>query len=77
MRLYLDDDVASGLLRQLLEQAGHDVVAPADVNLTGQDDAVHLTHAIREDRVLLSGNHDDFENLHDLVSNPVGIIPVS
>jgi hypothetical protein len=28
---------------------------------------VHFTRAIRESRVILSGNHDDFEKLHYLV----------
>ena len=28
---------------------------------------MHLTHAVREDRVCLSHNHDDFRNLHNLV----------
>ena len=67
MRLYLDDDLASALLARLLRNAGHNIQIPADANLSGEDDAVHFTHAIRERRVLLSGNHDDFEKLHYLV----------
>jgi predicted nuclease of predicted toxin-antitoxin system len=67
MRSYLDDDSAGGLLAQLLQQAGHDVQRPRDVGKAGEDDSVHLAHAIREDRVLLSRNYRDFENLHDLV----------
>ena len=67
MRVYLDDDIAAALLTQLLRQAGHDVQRPADVGTVGEDDSRHLTHAVREGRVLLSRNHDDFENLHDLV----------
>jgi hypothetical protein len=39
MRIYLDDDSVSGLLTQLLRQAGHDVMLTADVGLTGADDA--------------------------------------
>src|SRR5437879_1466277 len=48
MRLYLDDDLANPLLAGLLRKAGHDVVLPADVGMSGQDDAVHLTYAIRD-----------------------------
>ncbi len=51
-----------------LRQAGHDVQLPADVGMSGKDDSVHLAHAVREDRTLLSRNHDDFENLHDLIA---------
>jgi predicted nuclease of predicted toxin-antitoxin system len=67
MRLYLDDDSASALLARLLRKAGHDVQVPADVGMAGEDDPVHLAHAIRADRVCLSKNHHDFENLHNLI----------
>jgi len=66
MRLYLDDDSASARLANLLRQAGHDVQLPSEAGLSGADDPVHLTHAVLENRVVLSGNHDDFENLHNL-----------
>jgi predicted nuclease of predicted toxin-antitoxin system len=75
MRFYLDDDLASRSIQRLLHEAGHDVQVRAQVTMGGEDDAVHLTHAIRENRVLLSGNHDDFENLHDLVMQAGGHHP--
>lgn len=53
MMIYLDDDSAAGLLARLLRQDGHDVQLPADVGLSGADDVVHLTHAAKQDRVLL------------------------
>jgi hypothetical protein len=34
--------------------------------MLGQDDSVQLTHAVREDRVFLTGNQDDFRNLQNL-----------
>lgn len=67
MNFYLDDDSVHGTLISLLERAGHDVLTPADVALTGADDSVHITRAIYNNRVLLSRNHDDFNNLHDLI----------
>ena len=75
MRLYPDDDSADALLVALLHQAGHDAQVPADVGMVGDFDSVHLTQAVREDRVLLSRNHDDFENLHDLVMQVQGHYP--
>jgi hypothetical protein len=75
MRLYLDDDSTDALLVRLLRRAGHDPQLPVDAGLAGEDDPVHLTHAIREDRVLVSGNHHDFENLHDLVIQSGGHHP--
>jgi predicted nuclease of predicted toxin-antitoxin system len=67
MRIYLDDDSASPLLARLLRNAGHDVQVPADAGMSGKDDAVHLAHAVRQQRALLTRNYTDFENLHDLV----------
>ena len=75
MRLYLDDDVSGVRLAQLLRQAGHDVQRPGDVNLGGEDDSRHLAHAVREQRVRLSRNYGDFENLHDLVAAAGGRHP--
>jgi predicted nuclease of predicted toxin-antitoxin system len=75
MRLYLDDDSASPLLSRLLRQGGHDVQMPADVGLSGEDDAVHLTYAVKDDRALLTGNHRDFLNLHNLAMQVGGHHP--
>jgi hypothetical protein len=35
--------------------------------MAGEDDPVHLTHAVRDNRVCLSQNHDDFRNLQNLI----------
>jgi hypothetical protein len=67
MKLYLDDDSSEALLVALLKQAAHDVMLPVDVGLQGDRDAVHLTHAIRESRAIVSRNYRDFEVLHELV----------
>jgi predicted nuclease of predicted toxin-antitoxin system len=75
MRLYLDDDSVDAVLVRLLQREGHDVLIPANVALVGAYDPVHLTRAIREDRVFLSRNHDDFENLHDLIMQASGHHP--
>jgi Domain of unknown function (DUF5615) len=75
MRIYLDDDSAAFLLSRFLRQDGHDVQSPADTSLTGEDDAVHLTHASEDNRVLLTGNHRDFLNLHNLIMQVGGHYP--
>jgi hypothetical protein len=75
MKLYLDDDSAEALLVSLLRQAGHDVHVPADVGLVGAYDPVHLRHSAHDDRVLLSRNHDDFKNLHELIREVQGKYP--
>jgi hypothetical protein len=75
MNLYLDDDSVDHTLVQLLRRAGHDVELPLDVGLSGEDDPVHLRHAIHVGRVLLSANHKDFELLHDLIDEAGGHHP--
>ncbi len=72
MKIYLDDDIVSLLLAQFLRNAGHDVLLPADAGLAGADDAVHLTRAIAEDRVTLTRNYRDYENLHNLLMQAQG-----
>jgi hypothetical protein len=67
MRLYLDDDSAAPLLVKLLRNAGHDVEVPRDAGLSGAADPVHLTHAIKETRAILTRNYRDFEYLHNLI----------
>ena len=56
MRIQLDDDSASRQLSMVLRKAGHDVATPADLDISGAPDPVHLTRAIRVGRVLLTRN---------------------
>ena len=72
MNLYLDDDSAKGALVARLRKTGHQVVVPADVLLAGAADPRHLLYAVRHGLVLLTKNHDDFEDLHLLVQATQG-----
>lgn len=72
MRIYLDEDLASGLLAALMQKAGHDVATPVDAGLLGRADAVQLTYSIQESRVCLSRNFKDFEELHMLLREAHG-----
>jgi predicted nuclease of predicted toxin-antitoxin system len=67
MRLYLDDDSISVPLTLRLRRAGHDVERAVDAGMAGKRDPVHFAYAVQCGRVLLSHNHRDFEDLHDLV----------
>jgi predicted nuclease of predicted toxin-antitoxin system len=75
MRIYVDEDLAAGLLVRLLQNAGHDVAAPAGAGMLGRSDAAQFTFAIHENRVCLTGNYDDFEELHFLVREASGSHP--
>ena len=67
MRLYIDDDSVDPSLVRLLRRDGHDVQIPADVGLAGSSDQIHLAHAIRQQRAILTKNYRDFESLHELI----------
>jgi Domain of unknown function (DUF5615) len=75
MRLYLDDDSIYGLLVKLLRQAGHDVLLPADLGVSGTDDPVHLRYAIRDHRAFLTHHYDDFLLLRELLLEGQGHHP--
>jgi predicted nuclease of predicted toxin-antitoxin system len=67
MKLYLDDDSAKAALVARLRKAGHEVETPADASLAGAADPRHLLYAVEQGLVLLTKNHDDFQDLHLLV----------
>lgn len=67
MILYLDDNSAKASLVAQLRRAGHQVNVPADLGLAGASDASHLAACAGHGRVLLTRDHDDFLDLHDLV----------
>jgi predicted nuclease of predicted toxin-antitoxin system len=75
MNLYLDDDIAWPLLAKLLRNAGHDVQLPSDIGMTGSPDPAHFTRAIRDGRVCLTKNYDDYRLLHLLLMEGKGHHP--
>jgi Domain of unknown function (DUF5615) len=78
LNLYLDDCSNSDLLADLLRQAGHQVVRPADApgDLTGADDDEHFAFAAANDLSIITKNPSDFKNLHDADSSHRGILAV-
>lgn len=74
--LYLDDCADSDLLVALLRRAGHGVVRPRDAGTTGEDDDVHLAHAVGRGLILVTKNPADFLALHSLDPNHPGIFAI-
>jgi hypothetical protein len=56
-------------------KAGHQVTIPADAGIPGVSDSRHLMYAVQQELVLLTRNHDDFEDLHELVQVTGGTHP--
>src|SRR5262245_47646049 len=75
MNIYLDDNLSDRTLASLLVRAGHVVVRPADVGLTGAKDPRHLNHAVRAGLVFLTADDEDFHDLHDLIVGAGGSHP--
>ncbi len=67
MRIYLDENILNKLLVALLAKAGHQVLRSRDVGMAGKSDAENLLYALQKNDVLLTRNHDHFEDLHYLV----------
>src|SRR5436305_252522 len=80
MNLYLDENSAKASLENLLRQAGHQVTTPTVLGLAGASDPRHLASCAGNLHVLLTRDHDDFLDLHDLVQatrgNHAGILVV-
>ncbi len=75
MRITIDEDMGSALLVRLLRGAGHDVETSAGAGILGSSDPAHFTYAIHERRICLTGNYDDYEELHLLVAEAHGEHP--
>jgi hypothetical protein len=67
MNLYLDDNTAKFSLVSLLRRAGHQVALPRDAGLGGTSDPRHLAFCAAQRTALITRDHDDFLDLHDLV----------
>jgi predicted nuclease of predicted toxin-antitoxin system len=67
MNLYLDDNSLKASLVNLLRRAGHQVALPSDHGLAGSSDPRHLACCAWQRRILLTRDHDDYLDLHDLV----------
>jgi predicted nuclease of predicted toxin-antitoxin system len=75
MNLYLDDNINKGRLADRLRRAGHLVVLPATVGNPGSTDAIHFLHAVENQLVLVTKDHEDFFVIHRIVQATQGQHP--
>ena len=75
-KIYLDDCAYDKELVRYLEKAGHHVVVPAQVGITGQADEVHFRYATDHGLVLLTKNPDDFLELHAKAPDHAGLLVI-
>lgn len=76
LSLLLDEDSQAKYLVNLLRAADHDVVTVNDVGIMGFSDDKVLDYARQYNRILVTRNCDDFQELHQ--ANPLhpGILAV-
>jgi predicted nuclease of predicted toxin-antitoxin system len=67
MRVLIDENTSSSRLAARMRSAGHDIVLATDIGLVSVHDARVMVWAVRENRSLLTRDHEDFAALHDLV----------
>ncbi|MCU0543179.1 MAG: DUF5615 family PIN-like protein [Oscillatoriaceae cyanobacterium Prado104] len=74
--MLLDEDAQAKYLVNLLQAAGHDVATVNTLDLMNHPDSVILDAARQNERVLLTRNCDDFEQLHQTNPQHPGILAV-
>ncbi|MBX9878876.1 MAG: DUF5615 family PIN-like protein [Candidatus Obscuribacterales bacterium] len=65
LKLLVDECLIDKLLIAALEKAGHDVVTVTQINLIGSTDSAIFDHAVKDNRLVVTTNCDDFEDLHE------------
>ena len=74
--MLLDEDSQAKYLVNLLQAAGHDVATVSKLDLMNHPDSVVLDAARENERVLLTRNCDDFQELHQANPEHSGILVV-
>jgi predicted nuclease of predicted toxin-antitoxin system len=74
--MLLDEDSQAKYLVNLLQVAGHDVTTVNAAGLMNRSDTVVLDHARQDERVLLTRNCNDFQELHQANPSHPGILAV-
>ncbi len=59
--------MGSQRLANRLRSAGHDIVLATDVGIASVSDARAMAWAVTQGRTVLTRDHEDFADLHDLV----------
>ena len=72
MRFLVDENMSYPRLASRLRAQGHDPVLAGDLGLLSASDPRVLIWAIAQAVPVLTRDHDDFEDLHDLVMTAAG-----
>lgn len=76
LALLIDEDTLAKVLVKMLREAGHDVLTVNAVGLSGEPDSVILDYARKNQRIVVTRNCQDFEDLHLENSEHSGIFTI-
>jgi predicted nuclease of predicted toxin-antitoxin system len=76
LKLYLDDCANARTFVRLLQEAGHQVVTPAQAGIAGVADEIHFAYASANGLVLVTKNPSDFHELHQRDRNHPGVMAI-
>ena len=76
LRLLIDEDTQALVLVKMLIRANHNVITVNQVGLMSQEDAVVLNYARSDNRIVLTRNCRDFEDLHQENPYHPGILAI-
>jgi hypothetical protein len=76
LRLLVDEDSQARHLVNLLRRAGHDVATAKEMGLEGEPDTRVLEWSVRERRILLTRNCEEFHSLHAAQPHHAGICAI-
>lgn len=76
LELLIDEDTLSKVLVKMLFEAGHNVQTVNEVGLSGEPDPIVLDYARKNQRILVTRNCQDFEDLHLENSEHPGIFAI-
>lgn len=76
LKIYLDENLSSRTLNNLLTRAGFQIHTPLEAELLGRSDGEQLQYARRQGYVLLTRNPSDFLELYQKDPDHSGILAV-
>jgi predicted nuclease of predicted toxin-antitoxin system len=75
VKILIDENMSSRRLAMRVQAANHDVVMAGEVGLLSVTDARVLAWAVAQGQPVLTRDHEDFADLHDLVLTAGGRHP--
>jgi predicted nuclease of predicted toxin-antitoxin system len=74
VKLFIDESLSPGMAQRLNDTGDHDAIHPLHMGLRGKPDHIIADYCLRNDRVLVTQNADDFRRLASRADVHPGLI---